>query len=130
MRLPDLLGRHRDRLAAERPRPRSAVTCQIKIVGFDEDKNTLQGIKNGEIVGTIVQNPYKYGYESVRILASLVKGDDSVLKNHKNIDKNNNIFIMHRVIMPQAEDLSIDGQTVRTLFVDDFYELTKKLKGT
>ena len=77
-----------------------------------------------------MQDPYNFGYELVRILASLVKNDDSVLKNHKNIDKNNNIFIMHRVITPQAEDLTIDGQTVRTLFVDDFYELTKKLKGT
>jgi ribose transport system substrate-binding protein len=52
---------------------------KIKIVAFDEADETLQGIKDGHIYGTIVQNPYKYGYESVRILAALAKGDKSVL---------------------------------------------------
>ena len=40
---------------------------------------TLQGIIDGEIHGTVVQNPYRYGYESVRVLAGLARGDDSVL---------------------------------------------------
>ena len=52
---------------------------KVRIVGFDEDKETLQGIKDGHIAGTVVQNPYKYGYESVRILAALARGDRSVL---------------------------------------------------
>ncbi len=52
---------------------------QIKIVAFDEDFGTLQGIEDGEIAGTVVQNPYRYGYESVRILAGLARGDESVL---------------------------------------------------
>jgi ribose transport system substrate-binding protein len=52
---------------------------KIKLVGFDEHDNTLQGIKDGHIFGTIVQNPYQYGFESVRILAALARGDKSVL---------------------------------------------------
>lgn len=52
---------------------------QVKIVGFDENVDTLAGIESGEVVGTIVQDPYQYGFESVRILAGLVKGDRSVL---------------------------------------------------
>ena len=52
---------------------------KIKIVAFDEDEKTLQGIVDGHIEGTIVQNPYRYGYESVRILAGLARGDRSVL---------------------------------------------------
>ncbi|MDE0939864.1 MAG: sugar-binding protein, partial [Pirellulales bacterium] len=51
---------------------------EIKIVAFDEHDRSLQGIKDKEIYGTVVQNPYKYGYESVRVLAGLAKGDDSV----------------------------------------------------
>jgi len=47
---------------------------KIKIVGFDEDDATLKGIADGEIVGTVVQDPYKYGYESVRLLAALAEG--------------------------------------------------------
>ena len=34
---------------------------------------------DGNIYGTVVQNPYQYGYESVRILAALARGDNSVL---------------------------------------------------
>ena len=52
---------------------------EIKIVAFDEEGDTLQGIADGHIYGTVVQNPYMYGYESVRILAGLARGDESVL---------------------------------------------------
>ncbi len=51
----------------------------IEVIGFDEEDGCLQGIVDGEIHGTVVQNPYKYGYESVRILAALARGDKSVL---------------------------------------------------
>jgi ribose transport system substrate-binding protein len=67
---------------------------KIKIVAFDENPNTLQGIKDGHIFGTVVQNPYKYGYESVRILAALARGDQSVLP------KNGELIIPERVIRP------------------------------
>ena len=36
-----------------------------------------------DIFGTIVQSPYRYGYESVRILAALAKGDKSVIPANK-----------------------------------------------
>lgn len=52
---------------------------QIKIVAFDEDERALQGIKDGEIFGTVVQDPYKYGYESVRVLAALARGEKDVI---------------------------------------------------
>jgi len=59
---------------------------QIQLIGFDENDVTLQAIKDGECVGTVVQNPYMYGYESVRILTSLLKGDKSVIAESKYID--------------------------------------------
>jgi len=48
----------------------------MKIVGFDEDAGTLQGIKDGTIHGTVVQNPYEYGRQSVELLAKLAKEPD------------------------------------------------------
>lgn len=54
-------------------------TGDVKIVSFDEADNTLQGIVDGYIVGTISQQPYYYGYEAVRILAGVIRGDNSVL---------------------------------------------------
>jgi ribose transport system substrate-binding protein len=52
---------------------------QIKLVAFDEQEATLQGILDGDIHGTVSQQPYYYGYHSVRILAGLARGDNSVL---------------------------------------------------
>ena len=43
---------------------------EIKIIGFDEDWETLKGIAAGEIEATVVQDPFAYGYESVKALAT------------------------------------------------------------
>lgn len=59
---------------------------QIQIIAFDEEDDTLQGIKDGHIYGTVVQNPYKYGYESVRILAALARNDRSALPANGYLD--------------------------------------------
>lgn len=52
---------------------------QIKLVSFDEADDTLAGIAAGTVHGTVSQQPFKYGYESIRILAALARGDRSVL---------------------------------------------------
>lgn len=52
---------------------------KIKLVAFDEADETLQAIKDGTCHGTVVQNPYMYGFESVRILTALANGDQSAL---------------------------------------------------
>ncbi len=59
---------------------------QIKIVGFDEEDANLQGILDGNIYGTVVQNPYEYGRKSVEILTALVRGDKSVIPPGQYID--------------------------------------------
>lgn len=43
----------------------------VKIVAFDEQEETLNGIEEGEIVGTVVQDPFNYGYEAVRMLTQM-----------------------------------------------------------
>lgn len=49
---------------------------QIKIIGFDENELTLAAIKEDKIVGTIVQNPYEFGFRSVELLAAKVRGQE------------------------------------------------------
>jgi len=44
---------------------------KVKIVAFDENEPTLKGIEDGEIVGTVVQDPFLYGYEAVRVLTQM-----------------------------------------------------------
>jgi ribose transport system substrate-binding protein len=52
---------------------------QIKVAGFDEANETLDGIAAGHVQGTVSQQPNLYGYHSIRILAALARGDHSVL---------------------------------------------------
>ncbi len=54
-------------------------TGKIKIVSFDEANAVLQGIIDGHVHGTVSQQPYYYGYDSVRILSRLANGDKSVI---------------------------------------------------
>lgn len=56
---------------------------EIKVVSFDEEGPSLQGIIDGTVVGTVVQNPFQYGYESVRVLKALANGDKSVVPENK-----------------------------------------------
>lgn len=46
---------------------------KIKVVAFDLDDPTLDGVSDGHIYATIAQDPYKYGYEAVRMLYSLAQ---------------------------------------------------------
>ena len=43
----------------------------VKVVAFDEHKETLDAIEAGHVYATVVQDPFQYGYEAVRILTAL-----------------------------------------------------------
>jgi ribose transport system substrate-binding protein len=59
---------------------------KVKVVAFDEDDATLDGIRKGTVHGTVVQNPYQYGYKSVQVLTEVIKGNSSVIPAGKFID--------------------------------------------
>src|SRR5208337_2361567 len=50
---------------------------QIKVIGFDEDPITLGGVKEGSIVGTVVQQPFEWGYQGMKLMAKYNEGDKS-----------------------------------------------------
>ncbi len=58
---------------------------KIKIVAFDEEKATLDGIKEGSIFGSVAQQPFEYGYQAVQVMAKLARGDQSVIPPSKTI---------------------------------------------
>ncbi|MEM8864146.1 MAG: substrate-binding domain-containing protein [Planctomycetota bacterium] len=51
----------------------------VKIIAFDEHEETLQGIADGDIDATIIQDPYEYGYESIRLLVTLHKRTETAV---------------------------------------------------
>lgn len=58
----------------------------IKVFSFDEADETLQGIKDGTVVGTVVQNPYEYGFQSVKLLRDILAGNRAAIPESKIID--------------------------------------------
>lgn len=56
---------------------------QVRIVCFDEDDATLAGVKDGSIFATVVQQPYEFGYQSVRLMAMALGGDRSLIPADK-----------------------------------------------
>ena len=47
---------------------------EIKVCGFDEQDALLQAILDGNAHGTISQQPWEYGYESIKMLKSIHEG--------------------------------------------------------
>jgi len=82
---------------------------QVKIIAFDEDDETLTGVKSGAIMGTVVQQPYEFGYRSMTLLAKALDGDRS------------GIPATHQVLVPT--------QVIRQNTVDEFRTKLAKLRG-
>ena len=49
----------------------------VKMVAFDPAKSVIDALRSGEVVAIIVQNPYKMGYEGVKVIALQIKGQTS-----------------------------------------------------
>jgi len=81
----------------------------VKVIGFDEDDGTLAGIQSGAVHGTVVQNPYEYGYQSVKVLHALAAGDQSVV--------------------PADEFIQIPGRQIKTDNVEAFWADLKAKTG-
>jgi ribose transport system substrate-binding protein len=82
---------------------------KVKIVTFDEENDTLQGVKDGAIEATVVQNPYEFGRQAVTLMAKKLRNE------------NPDIPADGKVIVPTR---AIDKSNV-----DDFWANLKKLRG-
>ena len=58
---------------------------KVKIIAFDEEDPTLAGVKAGEIYATVVQQPFEFGYQSMKLMAKVLGGDKSVVPADKKI---------------------------------------------
>lgn len=69
---------------------------QITVVAFDEDPVTLGAVKEGAFASTIVQQPFEWGYQGMKLMAAYLEGDTSgvpadglIIVPTKVIDKSN-----------------------------------------
>jgi ribose transport system substrate-binding protein len=49
---------------------------KVAVVAFDEEEGTLAGVASGDIYATVVQDPYRYGFEAVKSLATLCRASE------------------------------------------------------
>ncbi len=68
----------------------------ITVIAFDEDPITLGAVREGSFAGTVVQDPYQWGYQGMKLMASYLEGDKSgvpenglIIVPTKVIDKSN-----------------------------------------
>jgi ribose transport system substrate-binding protein len=88
---PAMLGALKDEIKDDKERQQ-----RVKIVAFDENSDTLSGIRDGDIYATVVQDPYGFGYESVKLMSQLARGDKSKLP------KDGIHYVPHRIIAREA----------------------------
>jgi ABC-type sugar transport system substrate-binding protein len=91
----------------------------VKVIAFDESKAVLQGIADGTVVGTIVQNPFEYGYRSIATLHALREGKDDAIPEGKFIN------VPARVVL--ADDSRKEFEGAQVVPVAAFREELKKL---
>ena len=85
---------------------------KIKVISFDEANETLQGIKDGHVHGTVVQNPFEYGRQSVILLAGLTRG--------KTLDE---------LGVPEDKFVNIPARQIRQDNVEEFWAELKSNLG-
>src|SRR5215475_6725396 len=58
---------------------------KVKIITFDEEDETLNGIKDDSIYATVVQQPFEFGYQSIKLMERILEGDRSGIPPSKQI---------------------------------------------
>lgn len=56
---------------------------EVTVVAFDEDPITLGGVREGTIAGTVVQQPYEWGFQGMKLMAAFLEGDTSMIPENK-----------------------------------------------
>jgi ribose transport system substrate-binding protein len=82
---------------------------KVKLVLFDEENDTLQGVKDGAVEATVVQNPYEFGRQAVTLMAKKVRGED--------------------IKVPENKAFIVPTRAIDKSNVDEFWANLKKLRG-
>jgi len=79
----------------------SKLAGQVKFVGFDSSPKLVEALRNGEIHGLTLQNPFKMGYEGVKTMAAHLRGE----KVEKRIDTGVGLVTKENMDQPEMKEL-------------------------
>jgi ribose transport system substrate-binding protein len=82
---------------------------KVKIVAFDEEDETLGGIRDGAIYATVVQQPFEFGFRSMELMAKILNGDKSGI--------------------PPGKQIFVPTLAIKKADVDEFTKKINQLRG-
>jgi len=82
---------------------------KVQIVAFDEEDPTLEGIKDGAIYATVVQQPFEFGYKSIELMTKYLNCDQSVV--------------------PASKQIFVPTLAIKKADVDEFQKKINQLRG-
>ncbi len=71
---------------------KSGVNKKVKLIGFDSSEKLVSALKEGDIEGLVVQNPFNMGYLAVKTMADHLRGvkvDKRIDTGARYVDKSN-----------------------------------------
>jgi ribose transport system substrate-binding protein len=95
---------------------------KVKVVGFDEDSSTLKGIKDGHIFATVVQQPFRFGHDSVKKMVEVAR------KGRPGGPPDEPIYVPYRIVMKDV-GLKLDNEPAAESAEAFGAELDKLLGG-
>jgi ribose transport system substrate-binding protein len=93
---------------------------KIKLVGFDSSEPLVKAVKEGDVDGLIVQDPYRMGYLGVWVLVQYLEGYD-VAADGKNLSTGEYVLTRENADDPATRELfDPEAQKQRTIKVPEF----------
>jgi ribose transport system substrate-binding protein len=83
---------------------------QITVIAFDEDPITLGAVREGSFAGTVVQQPFEWGYQGMKLMAAYLEGDTSSIPEDKLIIVPTKVIDKDNVDQFEAELKAAIGQ--------------------
>ncbi len=101
---------------------------KIAIVGFDETSETLSGITDGKIYGTVAQQPYRFGYKSVEYLAAMARQQPVSVPDSKLIYVPHTVVTADNIQQFKADTEAILAGNGPTFESEQEYDTSKPVK--
>ncbi len=58
---------------------------QVKIIAFDEEDETLAGVRDGSIFATVVQQPFEFGYQAIVLMHKHLRNENPEIPESKQV---------------------------------------------
>ena len=80
---------------------RNRLAGKVAFIGFDASEPLIEAVQQGEILGLVVQNPFKMGYLGVKTMVQHLQGQQV----EKHIDTGVTFVNKENMVQPEVQEL-------------------------